>query len=302
MNAEHEPTYLSLYRSGELARRAESLWNKLSRCCLCPNECRANRTKGEKGSCGVAAEIIVSSVAPHYGEEPELVGRKGSGTIFFAGCNVHCLYCQNYTISQLIQGQKCSIEQLAGLIISLQNAGCANVNFVTPTPWIPHILRALVLAAKAGLKLPLVYNTGGYDSVKTLRQLSGIVDIYMPDMKYADPKIGRDLSGVRDYPKVNQTAVSEMHHQVGDLQVDDDGLAYQGLLVRHLVLPDDLAGSREIFHFLASRISKSTYVNVMPQYRPCYNAFENATLRQGLTNEEFKTAVQLARKAGLKRP
>jgi len=294
-----EVSYLSLHRSGELKKRAEKLWKNLKSCTLCPNNCRVNRVEGKKGLCGVTADLMLSSVEPHFGEEPVLVGQGGSGTIFFTGCNLHCIYCQNYHISQKVEGQQVSIEDTAEFMLKLQEIGCSNINFVTPTPWTPHILKALDLAAEKGLTLPLVYNTGGYDSLEVLKVLSGIIDIYMPDMKYADAKIAKRLSGIDKYPEVSQAAVKEMHRQVGDLKVGEDKLAYRGLLIRHLVLPNDLAGSKKIFDFIAKKISKNTYVNVMAQYRPCYKAFEHDALTNPLNPLDHRKALELAQEAGL---
>jgi putative pyruvate formate lyase activating enzyme len=215
---------------------------------------------------------MVSSYGPHFGEEAPLVGRHGSGTIFFTYCNLHCAFCQNYTISQLGEGSPVSPEALAGMMLSLQVKGCHNINLVSPTHVVPYILEALALAAAKGLRLPLVYNTGGYDSLETLKLLDGVIDIYMPDMKYSDGQTAQELSDIRDYPEVNQAAVKEMHRQVGDLLTDESGVATRGLLVRHLVLPDGLAGTEGVVKFLAEEISPNTYLNVMAQYHPCYHA------------------------------
>jgi len=244
---------------------------------------------------------VVSSYNPHFGEEDPLVGRGGSGTIFFAWCNLKCQYCQNYDISQLGHGREVEPEALASMMLWLQEHGCHNINFVSPTHVVPQILAGLLLAAQAGLRLPLVYNTGGYDSLNTLTLLDGVVDIYMPDMKYADAEIAERYSKVKNYPAVNQAAVREMHRQVGDLVIDEDGVAQRGLLVRHLVLPGGLAGTAEIVRFLAEEISLNTYLNVMAQYRPCYRADRFPELNRSLTAEEYAEAVSLALQAGLTR-
>jgi len=223
----------------------------LAECLLCPRQCRANRLAGESGECQITTQAVVSSYGPHFGEEAPLVGRHGSGTIFFTYCNLHCRFCQNYTISQLGEGDTVDRRELAAMMLSLQAKGCHNINLVSPTHVVPHILEALVLARDDGLHLPLVYNSGGYDSVATLKLLDGIVDIYMPDMKYADEKTAEKLSGIKNYPEVNRAAVKEMHRQVGDLEIDEQGVARRGLLVRHLVLPNRLAGTKEIVRFLA---------------------------------------------------
>ena len=244
---------------------------------------------------------MVSSHGPHFGEEAPLVGRNGSGTIFFTFCNLRCVFCQNYTISQLGEGSTVDRETLARIMLSLQAGGCHNINFVSPTHVVPYILDALELAAGMGLHIPLVYNSGGYDSVETLELLDGIVDIYMPDMKYSDEKTAQQLSGIKDYPSINRAAIKEMHRQVGDLQVDGQGIARRGLLVRHLVLPNRLAGTDDVVRFLAREVSTHTYLNIMAQYHPCHNAFDIPKLSRPLLREEFKEAIDLAHRQGLKR-
>jgi putative pyruvate formate lyase activating enzyme len=229
------------------------------------------------------------------------VGRHGSGTIFFAYCNLHCVFCQNYSISQLGEGGAVDGVELAVMMLSLQAKGCHNINLVSPTHLVPFILGALEIATGRGLQLPIVYNTGGYDSVATLELLDGVVDIYMPDMKYSEKKVGEELSGVRDYPRVNQTAVKEMYRQVGDLMVDASGVAVRGLLVRHLVLPHGLAGTESVVKFLAEEISTDTYLNIMAQYHPCYHASEHPGLSRPITDEEYAAALELARRYGLHR-
>jgi putative pyruvate formate lyase activating enzyme len=235
------------------------------------------------------------------GEEAPLVGRNGSGTIFFSYCNLHCAFCQNYIISQLGEGEPVANETLANMMLSLQARGCHNINLVSPTHVVPYILEALDTAAAKGLNLPLVYNTGGYDALETLKLLDGIVDIYMPDMKYSDEKTAERLSGIKDYPEINQAAVKEMHRQVGDLEVDEKGIAQRGLLVRHLVLPNGLAGTQEIVKFLADEVSANTYLNIMSQYRPCYKAFDIPGLDRPLKDQEFNDAIKLAHQQGLYR-
>ena len=273
----------------------------LEECVLCPRQCRVNRLANEKGKCQVTRDVVISSYGPHFGEEAPLVGQHGSGTIFFTYCNLRCIYCQNYTISQLGDGSVVSHEQLADMMLSLQAKGCHNINLVSPTHVVPHILVALELAVSRGLNLPIVYNTGGYDSVETLKLLDGIVDIYMPDMKYSDAKIGEELSGIKGYPEVNRAAVREMHRQVGDLQVDKAGVARRGLLVRHLVLPNRLAGTQEVVRFLAQEVSTNTYLNVMAQYHPCHRAFDKPLLSRPLQRKELAEAVTLAQQQGLYR-
>jgi putative pyruvate formate lyase activating enzyme len=244
---------------------------------------------------------LVSSFGPHFGEEAPLVGSGGSGTIFFTYCNLKCCFCQNYTISQLGDGNAVRGEELAEMMLSLQKRGCHNINFVSPTHVVPQILEALEIAVKAGLYVPLVYNSGGYDYVETLDLLEGIVDIYMPDMKYSDEKNARRFSGVKDYPAANRAAVKTMHRQVGDLELDNHGVAKRGLLVRHLVLPNGLAGTAEVCRFLSQEVSTDTYLNVMAQYRPCYRAYDKPELVRSISEQDYAEAVQTARYYGLHR-
>jgi len=274
------------------------LWDRANPCVLCPRQCEVERNAGKIGFCGAGALPAVSSVGPHFGEESVLVGPGGSGTIFFAGCNLGCVFCQNFDISHQRHGRQVTIESLARAMLELQGCGCSNINFVTPTHVIAPIATAIELARKDGLQLPIVYNTGGYDSVETLRLLEGLVDIYMPDMKYSDPAAAEQLSAAPDYPQVNREAVKEMHRQTGDLQVEN-GLATRGLLVRHLVLPENLAGSFEIIDFLTEEISTSTTINIMDQYRPCYNASAHPKINRRPTPKEIQSARQYAIKKGL---
>ncbi|MCE5254730.1 MAG: radical SAM protein [Actinomycetia bacterium] len=349
-----EPGYLALRSSGELAARAVRAWSRLRRCSFCPRDCRVDRLAGGLGECRTGARARVAGYGPHFGEEAPLVARGGSGTVFFAGCNLVCVFCQNHDISHpagdpaanaaLPGGQRVArgaagrgVERAAGtggavdqeaagatrpatplgaspalrwevtpervarMMLELQDRGCENINLVSPTHVVPQILAALVLAVEDGLHLPLVYNTGGYDSLATLRLLDGIVDIYMPDMKYADAEAGLRLSGVPDYPRRNRAAVLEMHRQVGDLRLDERGVARRGLLVRHLVLPGGSAGTAEVARFLAGEVSPDTYVNVMDQYRPAYLAARYPEICRSLTVAECREAVQAALTAGLRR-
>ncbi|MGD9109363.1 MAG: radical SAM protein [Phycisphaerales bacterium] len=282
-------------QSGKAVERLQKLMNP---CELCPRKCRVNRSRGEIGFCGIGAEPIVSSVGPHFGEESVLVGNGGSGTIFFAGCNLGCVFCQNYDISHRRAGTEVSIKQLAEAMLQLRDYGCININLVTPTHMAPACAEAIELARKDGLKLPVVYNTGGYDSVETLKLLEGFIDIYMPDMKYADA-VAKELSDAGDYPKVNQAAVKEMHRQVGDLQIEN-GIATQGLLIRHLVLPDDLGGSFQIIDFLAEQISSNTAINVMDQYRPCFKASEHVGIDRRPTQQEIRKVYDYVVERGLR--
>ncbi len=294
------PAYLELHRSGELERRAKAAEALLEACRVCPRECLAQRLQGETGICGVGDQAMVASYGPHFGEERPLVGSGGSGTIFLAHCNLCCVFCQNFEISHQDGGRIVSARELAGMMLDLQRMGCHNINFVTPTHQVPQILRALPIAVDGGLRVPLVYNCGGYESLETLRLLDGAFDIYMPDFKYADAGVAKRYSKVESYPEVAKAAFREMHRQVGDLTMDGRGIARRGLLVRHLVLPNDLAGTGEVVRFLAD-LSKDTYVNIMDQYKPCYRAHESPPLPRRPPRAEFEEALRLAREAGLHR-
>jgi putative pyruvate formate lyase activating enzyme len=296
-----EAAYLDLLRSGELKRRVAEAYARLEACDICARECGVNRRESAEGaSCRTGERAVVSSAGPHFGEEDPLVGSGGSGTIFFSWCNLRCQFCQNAEISQLGHGREVEPEDLARMMLGLQSQGCHNINFVSPSHVVPQILAGLLIAAEAGLRLPLVYNTGGYDSLRTLALLDDVVDIYMPDMKYADADAARRYSKISNYPAANQAAVREMHRQVGDLAMDERGVAQRGLLIRHLVLPEGLAGTAEVVRFLRDEISPNTYINVMAQYRPCYRAHELPPLNRRLTNEEYAEAVRLAQQAGLR--
>ena len=292
--------YLALLRSGELKQRVQTAYERLHTCDLCGRQCQVDRYE-QLGACKTGVRAVVSSFGPHLGEEDPLRGYRGSGTIFFAWCNLNCQFCQNYDISQLGHGREAEPEELAEMMLSLQARGCHNVNLVSPTHVMPQILAAVLIAAEAGLRLPLVWNTGGYDSLAALALLDGVVDIYMPDMKYADEEIAYKYSRVKNYPAVNQMAVKEMHRQAGDLVLDENGIALRGLLVRHLVLPEGLAGTAEIARFLAEKVSRDTYINIMDQYRPCYKATELPMLDHPITRTEYEQALQQAREAGLHR-
>lgn len=295
------PAYQKLHESGELQNRIAQAYELLRECRVCPRECGVNRLEGEVGVCGLDNDAMVSSFAPHFGEESPLVGRNGSGTIFITSCNLKCVFCQNYDISHLKHGSVVTHEQFASMMITLQERGCHNINIVTPTHVAPQMLSALQIAATHGLRVPLVYNCGGYESLEMLKILDGVVDIYMPDFKYTDSEAGERLSKAKDYPSVAKAALKEMHRQVGDLVCDDDGIAQRGLLVRHLVLPNGLAGTPEAMRFLAEEISKNTYVNVMAQYHPCYRAHEFPEINRRPTRQEYQDAVQAALDAGLMR-
>jgi len=293
------PLYLE-YGADRLRERMNAAREIQHACTLCGRRCGTDRTR-QPGECGMQQQAWVASFGPHHGEEDPLRGRSGSGTIFFSGCNLHCLYCQNADISQQLTGRPVDSAALAGIMLALQGQGCHNINLVSPSHVVAEILEAVLHAAAAGLQLPLVWNTGGYDSPEALALLDGIVDIYMPDMKYSDAAIGELLSDIHDYPRVNQAAVREMFRQVGNLQLDADGIATRGLLVRHLVLPGGLAGTGGVVHFLAQEISHATCLNLMDQYRPCHQASRHPPLGRRITHEEFRRAQASALDAGLTR-
>lgn len=299
------PAYLTLLETGQLSQRVRDAHVHLESCDVCPLRCGVNRLAGELGICQTGVLAQVSSYGSHPGEERPLSGWRGSGTIFFARCNLRCVFCQNADISQLSTGREVSPNELAAMMLNLQKQGCHNINLVSPSHVIPQILAALEIAAQEGLNLPIVYNTGGYDSLEMLALLEGVIDIYMPDMKYADPNLAFKYSRVRDYPRANQAAVLEMQRQVGDLQVDERGLAWRGLLVRHLVLPEGLAGSEEIFKFLAEKVSKSVYLNIMAQYRPAFKVRElpgsYPELNRYIHPGEYQAVINAAKKLGLTR-
>jgi putative pyruvate formate lyase activating enzyme len=296
-----QPAYLKLYREGKLSERINLLYKKLECCNICPRECEVNRLEDEKGYCRTGKKVIVSSLGPHFGEESCLVGSSGSGTIFFTHCNLGCIFCQNYDINHLGYGDPVEEEDLAEMMLRLQRIGCHNINFVTPTHVIPQILKALSVAIEKGLNLPLVYNSGGYDSVSTLKLLDGIFDIYMPDFKYYDPEVSEKFSNAPDYPEVAKRALKEMHRQVGDLVLDEKGIALRGLLIRHLVLPNNLSGTKEVMRFISKEISPNSYVNVMEQYRPAFKAKDFPQLNRRITQKEYLEAIKMAKEAGLLR-
>ena len=284
----------------EMAARCEKLDELLSPCRLCPHHCMVDRRHKERGRCGVGAAAKVASFGPHFGEEPPLVGRRGSGTVFFSGCNLSCVFCQNYTISQLGEGQEVSTEHLAEIFLGLARRGCHNINLVTPTHQAPVIVSALALARQAGLEIPIVWNCGGYESPEVLRLLDGIVDIYMPDAKYGDDAAAARYSGAPEYATNLEAVLLEMHRQVGDLVIEE-GTAQRGMLIRHLVLPGGIAASARVFTMIASHLGRNTYLNVMQQYHPCYRADEYPELACRLSPSEYAEAVRSARELGLHR-
>jgi len=291
--------YLKLTEK-EIQIRAQGARELLNPCRLCPRECNVNRLKKSNGFCKIGEKPVISSYNLHFGEEAPLVGREGSGTIFFTSCNLACVYCQNYDISHLKQGKEVSIEKLALMMTELQDRGANNINFVSPTIWVPQIIEALIVARNQGLNVPLVYNSGGYDSVKTLKLLDGIIDIYMPDFKYSDSGLAKKYSGINNYFSVAKKAIKEMHRQAGDLIINKHDLAEKGLLIRHLILPDNIAGTEKVMKFLAL-ISKGTYINIMDQYRPVYKAGKYRELNRGITQEEYEKAIEIAKEKGLHR-
>ncbi len=295
------PAYLSLHRDGRLAARIEAAREKLRHCDLCPRRCGVDRLAGELGFCQTAEHAWVASHAPHFGEEQPLVGRNGSGTIFFTHCNLGCVFCQNYDISHRSAGAPVTAPQLAAMMLDLQRRGCHNINCVSPSHVVVPILEALALAADQGLDRPLVYNTGGYDAPETLALLDGIVDIYMPDFKFWDPTSARRYCDLADYPEVAREALAAMHRQVGNLVVDERGVARRGVILRHLVMPGGIEETRAILKHVATTLSPDTYVNLMPQYRPCGEAHQYNELNRRLTVAEFESAVLAAMEAGLRR-
>lgn len=296
-----KPGYLNLFQSGELKKRIEKANQILKSCQLCPRNCKVNRWEGELGFCRSGLLPKVSSFSPHFGEEAPLVGRYGSGTIFFTNCNLGCIFCQNYEISHLGEGEEVSLKELSKMMLHLQSLGCHNINFVTPTHFVPQILAALKLAVEEGLNVPLVYNCGGYEAKEVIALLEGIFDIYMPDIKYEDSQVSKKYSKAEDYPRIVKVAVKEMHQQVGDLILDERGIAKKGLLVRHLVLPEGLAGTKGVMQYLAREVSLNTYVNIMDQYRPCYQAEEYPELKRPISRAEYKEAVDFALEEGISR-
>ncbi|WP_333652071.1 radical SAM protein [Dissulfurispira sp.] len=297
-------TFVPAYRklsSGELWDKVRVAEDILKNCVLCPRNCKVDRTSGNVGFCRTGDKPFVASWGPHFGEERPLVGRFGSGTIFFSFCNLGCIFCQNWTISHLGEGNEISFEKLAKIMLEIQDMGCHNINLVTPTHQMPMMLHSVAIASEMGMNIPIVYNCGGYESLEAVKILDGVVDIYMPDFKYSDPQMALKYSKAKDYPEKAKAAIKEMHRQVGDLIIDERGIASRGLLVRHLVLPEAIAGTKEVVRFIAEEISRDTYINIMDQYYPCYKAFEHPPLGRRITTKEYSEAVKMALDAGLKR-
>lgn len=289
------PSYINLFEKGELNKRVELLQEFIKECQLCPRQCHVNRLNGEVGYCGAGSDLMVSSAFPHFGEEPPLVGFNGSGTIFLTHCNLRCIFCQNYDISHLGRGDRITLSDMARAMVKLQEMGCHNINFVTPTHYASQIVASLPKAMEWGLRLPIVYNCSGYESIEVIRLLEGVVDIYMPDVKFMDEKYSKRYSNAPDYPEVIKKVLKEMHRQVGDLTTNSKGVAERGLLIRHLVMPGGVASSEAVLKFIAEEISVHSYVNIMNQYRPEYRANEYSEISHPITHQEYLEAIQLAK-------
>ncbi|MEW5946671.1 MAG: radical SAM protein [bacterium] len=285
----------------EMEERAEKAWEILGECTLCQRECRVNRFKGEKGYCGAGINPEVSSFNEHHGEEPPISGWKGSGTIFMTHCNLKCVFCQNYPISQMGNGREITIEKMVEMMMILQKRGCHNINFVTPTHYMPQIMKSVLKAREKGLRIPIVYNCGGYESLRAIRVLKGIVEIYMPDIKYSEDEKSKKYSNAEDYFSVAKEAIREMYRQVGDLELDKNGVATRGVLVRHLVMPEDISGTKKVMEFIGEELSRKTYVSIMAQYFPAYRAKEYPEIQRRITRDEYKKALKYAEEKGILR-
>ena len=293
------PSYLNAYNNGVLEKVVETIWQGLSSCQLCPRMCKVNRLEDRKGFCQTGLKARVYSFFPHSGEEPPISGWMGSGTIFFSGCNMRCLYCQNYEFSQNELGEQVTPQELAKIMLFLQKQGCHNINLVTPTHVLPQILKAIYLAIPQGLNLPIVYNTSGYDRYEIIKLLEGIVDIYLPDMRYADRELSLKYSQAQDYPYYNMAAVEQMYRQVGVAQMDEYGLVKKGLIIRHLVLPNGISGTEKIMQFISQRLSKETHISLMSQYLPCYKASQFKELSRRISLQEYEAAQDIMARNGL---
>ncbi len=300
-NSTDEPAYVALERQGKFADRVDAAYEMYERCRLCPRACGVNRLRGEVGACRAPGrQVVVYSHSPHFGEELPLVGRNGSGTVFFSNCNLRCVFCQNWPIAHEGRGRRESDEALADRMLELQRLGCHNINVVTPTHVMPNILAAIRIAMKKGLSLPICYNTGGYDAIEAVRLLDGIVDIYLPDLKFTDGAEAARYAGTApDYPETAKAAIAEMHRQVGDLVTDSAGIARRGVMIRHLVMPNRIAGTRAFVEWVAAKLSPATYVNIMAQYRVAHRAFEYPAIARAITTNEFLEAMEWAEQAGL---
>jgi putative pyruvate formate lyase activating enzyme len=295
------PVYLRTKEDGRLDRKIEELASYLNPCVLCPRQCKTNRAANELGFCKAPYNLYISSAFPHFGEESPLVGINGSGTIFLSHCNLKCIFCQNYDISIYGDGRPCSSSQLAAIMIELQARGCHNINFVTPTHYVPHLIKALSIAIDMGLSIPIVYNCGGYESLEVIRLLDGIVDIYMPDIKFLDPELSKRLCRAEDYPDIAKSVIKEMQRQVGDLTISAGGIATRGLLIRHLVMPSCREDTKQVLRFIKEEVSKAAFVNIMAQYHPCNRAEDYPEIARRISNKEYGEALDYARELGLTR-
>lgn len=293
------PGYVKLYKEGELKKRADMLMERLKSCVVCTHHCRVDRPNNERGFCKAGGDMVIDSYGPHFGEEDVLVGKNGSGTIFFSYCTLKCVFCQNCEISHFGEGYEVSPLMLSNIMLSLQKRGCHNINLVSPTHFAPQIVEALNIAAKNGLNIPIVYNTGGYEEMDTLKLLDGIIDIYMPDIKFGDNDKAKKYTKSGKYFDIVKAAVKEMQRQVGDIKTDNWEIAQRGLLIRHLVMPENLAGTDVIMKFIAEEVSKSALVNIMEQYYPAHKSYSFSELKRRITKEEYKSAVESAKRAGL---
>jgi putative pyruvate formate lyase activating enzyme len=294
------PGYKRLEEVGKLTERVEQLWSIYESCHLCPRTCGVNRLKGEKGVCQGSSKVKFATAYPHFGEERCLVGTYGSGAIFFSNCNLRCVFCINFHISQEGEGREISDQELANQMLKLQKRGCRNINIVTPSHYVPNMVKAVQMACRKGLNIPLVYNTSPYDGLETIKLLDGIIDIYLPDFKYMDGKnASKYSSGAYDYPEVAAAVIKEMHRQVGVLKTDSAGNAYRGLIIRHLVMPNNVSNTDQVLTWIGENLPKNTYVNLMAQYRPMYKAFDYAEINRRLTRKEFQQAIEWAKAAGL---
>ncbi|MDH3975045.1 MAG: radical SAM protein [Deltaproteobacteria bacterium] len=296
-----EPAYLKLHKTGELKKRAEKLWAIMESCRLCPRRCRVNRHKGMRGVCRApGTQLVISASHPHFGEERPLVGRRGSGTIFLTHCNLRCVFCQNWEIAHLGRGAERSIDDFATMMLELQRIGCHNINLVTPTHYSAHILKAIDIAAGRGLRLPIVYNTSGWERLEIVKLLDGIVDIYLPDFKYWDSKMSAKYSyKAESYPEITAKAILEMHRQVGVAKPAKDGIMQRGLMIRHLVMPNNTGGSENVMEWIARNLPKDTFVNIMAQYNPLYKAYDYPKISRRITRKEYVSVVKKAKDLGL---
>ena len=293
------PAYLASFHNGNLNKVVAQTFRMLESCCICPRKCKVNRLKNELGFCKTGLKPKVCSFMPHHGEEPPISGKRGSGTIFFSYCNMACVYCQNYEFSQLDEGREVDFEELADFMLHLQEINCHNINLVTPTHVMPQILKALTIAIPKGLNLPLVYNTGGYELAQIIKLLEGIIDAYLPDMRYADPDMAAKYSSAPDYPRYNQESLKEMQRQVGVAKMDNEGIIKRGVIIRHLVLPNNIVGTERIMKFIAGELSTDSYISLMSQYFPCYKAVEFKDIARRITYEEYQDAKMIMKKYGL---